>query len=96
MKRGAVVGLAIAVGAVGAAALGVTLRRVLGAGAELPARQWPFDREELGALMGRTIAEQRAIVDRATREDERERARAFLDYYEGRRAAALAGAGHGA
>ncbi len=94
MRRGYVIGLLIAIGATGAAVLG--RRRIAGAlgrGAGSPAAdgqvQWPFDQNELRTLMERVIDHQREIVAGAENPDARGRAEKFLEYYEGRRAAAL-------
>jgi|GEM_PF-3943897 len=55
---------------------------------EPEAVQWPFESAELRSLMRNVVAEQRARI--ATIEDQagRNRAQAFLDYYERRRQAA--------
>lgn len=92
MKRGYLVGLAVAAGVTGAAVLGrerIGSALGLGAGeaAEPQAQQWPFDGGELRGLMDRVVDNQRAIVAGAESPDQRERAEGFLKYYEGRRAA---------
>jgi hypothetical protein len=50
--------------------------------------QWPFDKAELRSLMDRVIAEQRDRVSAIEDIAGRNRAQAFLDYYERRRQAA--------
>ena len=50
--------------------------------------QWPFDPAELGALMSNVVAEQRARIASIEDKAGRDRAQAFLDYYERRRQAA--------
>jgi hypothetical protein len=50
--------------------------------------QWPFDPAELRALMDRVIDEQRERIGRIEDPTGRRKARAFLTYYERRRAAA--------
>jgi len=50
--------------------------------------QWPFDKAELRSLMDRVIAEQRDRVGAIEDIAGRNRAQAFLDYYERRRQAA--------
>ena len=92
MKRGYVVGLAVAAGVTGAAVLGrdrigSALGLGVGAAAEPQAQQWPFDAGELRGLMDRVLDRQRAIVAGGESPAQRERAEAFLKYYEGRRAA---------
>jgi len=96
MKRGYVVGLAVAAGVTGAAVLGrdrIGSALGLGAGAAAApqAQQWPFEGGELRGLMDRVVDNQRAIVAGAEGPGRRERAEAFLRYYQGRRAAAGSG-----
>jgi hypothetical protein len=50
-------------------------------------RQWPFDRQELRSLMSRVTAEQRSRVEQLEPGPMRDRATAFLRYYERRHAA---------
>lgn len=49
--------------------------------------QWPFDTDELRALMSRVVAEQAERVSSIQDDAGRNRAQAFLDYYERRRRA---------
>ena len=96
MKRGYLIGLAVAAGVTSVAILGrerigSALRLGAGEAAELQAQQWPFDGGELRGLMDRVVADQRAIIAGAENPGQRERAATFLKYYEGRRAAAVSG-----
>jgi hypothetical protein len=54
---------------------------------EHDAVQWPFDRAELRSLMTRVVAEQRERVNAIEDTAGRNRAQAFLEYYERRRQA---------
>ena len=86
MKRNLLIGLGIVGGVAGALALG--RRLTAGGGETAPGEvQWPFDRAELRTLMDRVVEDQRATVGRIEDAEERARAQAFLEYYEGRRAA---------
>jgi hypothetical protein len=49
--------------------------------------QWPFDRAELRSLMDRVVAEQRERINSIEDVAGKNRAQAFLDYYERRRQA---------
>jgi hypothetical protein len=51
-------------------------------------RQWPFDRDELHARMDSVIQQQHEIIGQLENDAARERAEAFLRYYQHRRAAA--------
>ena len=92
MTRGRLLGLILlasaAVGlALGRHQLGALVGRLTGK-EELPTeRQWDFDRDELRGLMDRVLDEQRERVSQLDG-PQRERAQAFLEYYERRRAAA--------
>ena len=93
MTRGRVLWLLLVAGAaaglfLGRRQLGEALGRLTGRDEEPPARQWPFERDELHGLMDRVIAEQRERVSQIEEAPQRARAQAFLDYYERRRAAA--------
>jgi hypothetical protein len=55
---------------------------------EYDAVQWPFDPAELRSLMSNVIAEQRERIASIDDSAGRDRAQAFLDYYERRRRAA--------
>ena len=72
-----------------ALAAGVTMLKRRGGSqfGEHDAVQWPFDQAELRALMDRVIAEQRDRVSAIDDMAGRDRAQAFLDYYERRRRA---------
>jgi|GraSoiStandDraft_2_1057267.scaffolds.fasta_scaffold197955_2 hypothetical protein len=92
MKRKYLIGLGLAAGAAGAVALnrqqiGTAVARVSGQAAAPPAKQWPFDGQELRTLMDRVVDDQRTLVANAETPDARARAEAFRRYYEGRRAA---------
>jgi regulator of sirC expression with transglutaminase-like and TPR domain len=50
--------------------------------------QWPFDPTELRSLMANVVAEQRERIASIDDSAGRDRAQAFLDYYERRRQAA--------
>ena len=94
MKRSYVIGLTVAGGAAGAAILGRRrIAGVLGRGSEAPAEpeavQWPFEQNELRTLMGHIVDDQREIVAGLEDAEARARAQRFLEYYEGRRAAAV-------
>jgi hypothetical protein len=56
---------------------------------ERDAVQWPFDPAELRSLMSNVVAEQRERIASIDDLAGRDRARAFLDYYERRRQAAV-------
>ena len=49
--------------------------------------QWPFDIDELRALMTRVVSEQQDRVSAIEDQAGRDRAQAFLEYYERRRQA---------
>lgn len=93
MQRKYMIGLGVAAGVAGAAALGreqlvAAASRATGREATSIAKQWEFDGGELRTLMDRVVAKQQSIVAAAETPAERERAAAFQQYYEGRRAAA--------
>lgn len=83
MRRRAIVGLVALAGLAGTALVGW---RRSGARDAAQSRQWPFDRTELAALMDRIIADQRERVAALPAGPARDRAAAFLAYYQGRRA----------
>jgi hypothetical protein len=90
MKRKYLIGLGLIAGAVGALALsrqqiGTAVARVTGQTEAPPAKQWPFERQELRTLMDRVVADQETIVANAESPAARTRAEAFRRYYEGRR-----------
>ncbi len=92
MKRKYLVGLGVAAGVAGAAALGreqlgAIVGRLSGQDAIVPQKQWDFDNGELRTLMDRTLTEQQQIIADAPTPEERERAVAFGRYFAGRRAA---------
>jgi hypothetical protein len=90
MKARYWLGILLACGAVlGAVAFALARRGGQASDAEQPV-QWPFDSGELSDLTDRVIAEQRELVADAPTPAARERAQAFLDYYEQRRAAQTA------
>jgi hypothetical protein len=63
-------------------------RRGGGKPGEHDAVQWPFDPTELRTLMDDVVNEQRARIASIGDASGRDRAKAFLDYYERRRQAA--------
>ena len=91
MTRGKLIGVILLAGAaiglaLGRRQLGTIVGRITGK-EELPTeRQWDFDRDELRGLMDRVLDEQRERVSQLEGPP-RERAQAFLEYYERRRAA---------
>ena len=91
MTRGRLIGVILLAGAaiglaLGRRQIGALVGRITGK-EELPTeRQWDFDREELRGLMDRVLDEQRERVSQLEG-PQRERAQAFLEYYERRRAA---------
>jgi len=92
MKRKYLIGLGVAAGAAGAAALGrgqlgAIAGRLRGGDAVVQEKQWDFDNGELRTLMDRTLTEQQRIIADAATPEERERAVAFGRYFAGRRAA---------
>jgi hypothetical protein len=92
MKRKYLIGLGVAAGTAGAAALGraqlgAIVGRLRGQDTIVPQKQWDFDDAELRTLMDRTLAEQQRIIADAATPEERERAVAFGRYFAGRRAA---------
>jgi hypothetical protein len=91
MTRGRLIGLVILAGAViglalGRRQLGTIVGRLTGKEAQPTERQWDFDQDELRGLMDRVLDEQRQRVSQLEG-PQRERAQAFLEYYERRRAA---------
>lgn len=92
MKRKYLIGLGVAAGVAGAAALGreqlgAIAGRLGGQDAIVPQKQWDFDNGELRTLMDRTLTEQQRLIAEAPTPEERERAVAFGRYFAGRRAA---------
>jgi hypothetical protein len=69
-----------------AGGLAVSQRRA-GRSGQNEAVQWPFDRAELRSLMDKVVAEQRERVSSIDDVAGRNRAQAFLEYYERRRQA---------
>jgi hypothetical protein len=78
------VGLVVLAGAI--AAIWMSFQRLRARNAITDdAVQWPFDGGELRSLMSRVVAEQAERISSIQDADGRNRARAFLDYYERRR-----------
>lgn len=94
MKRRVIIGVAALAGLAGTVLVGwrqrgVVARRLGDAGAATQPRQWPFERADLAALMERVVADQRERVASLPAGPARDRAAAFLAYYQGRRAAVV-------
>ena len=92
MKRKYLIGLGLVAGGAGVAAfgreqLGALVGRLRGQDTSVPQQQWDFARDELRALMDRTLADQQRIIADAPTPEERTRAIAFERYFAGRRAA---------